>query len=153
MPPHFWRSRKRRRLPPGAACVRASPDGFRWPEPAGRNRWAVDHRLRSRSQFGFRLPAVSPFCFAEFIGLARLALANDLGRRLEQAEDLAFGARIMAEDARPGLFHHLLDARYHRVDLLTQAFQPQLLHDVRRSLDAVGDLLGEPLCLTHHAAG
>jgi hypothetical protein len=37
--------------------------------------------------------------FAEFVGLARLALANDFSRRLEQAEDLAFGARIMAEDA------------------------------------------------------
>jgi hypothetical protein len=56
---------------------------------------------------------------------------NDFARRLEQAEDLAFGARIIAEDARSGLFHHLLDARYHRVDFLTQAFQSQLLHEVR----------------------
>ena len=48
---------RRRPPPPGAACVRASPDAFRWPGSAGPNRWAADRRLRSRSRSGFRLPA------------------------------------------------------------------------------------------------
>jgi hypothetical protein len=39
---------------------------------------------------------------AEFIGLARLPLTNDLRRRLEQAEDLALGARLATENARLG---------------------------------------------------
>src|SRR6202521_4495025 len=47
---------------------------------------------------------------AELVGLASLALANDFGRRLEQAEELAFTARVAAEDAGSGLFHHLPDA-------------------------------------------
>jgi len=60
------------------------------------------------------------------------------GRRLEQAEDLAFGAGIATEDARSGLPHYLLDARYHGVDFLAQAFQRKLFHNVHRSLDALG---------------
>src|ERR1700730_1334909 len=36
---------------------------------------------------------------AELIGLAGLAFANDFGRRLKQAEELAFTARVAAEDA------------------------------------------------------
>src|SRR5207253_1107181 len=78
---------------------------------------------------------------AEFVGLADLALADDFGRRLEQAEDLALGARITTEDPRAGLFHNLLDTRYHRIDFLTQAFERQLLQDVCRPLDAVSNLL------------
>jgi hypothetical protein len=42
----------------------------------------VDHNL----VFGF----LQFHHFAEFVGLARLALANDFSRRLEQAEYLAF---------------------------------------------------------------
>jgi hypothetical protein len=34
------------------------------------------------------------------------------------------------EDARPGLFHHLPDARRHLIELLAQAFQHQLLQSV-----------------------
>jgi hypothetical protein len=81
---------------------------------------------------------------AELVRLAGFALANDLGRRLEQAENLAFGMRVAAEDARSRLFHDLLDQRHHRVELFTQAFERQLLEDVLRALGSAGDLPGEP---------
>jgi hypothetical protein len=49
---------------------------------------------------------------AELIGLAGLALANDLGRKLKQAEQLAFTAGVAAKHACLGLFHYLLDADF-----------------------------------------
>jgi hypothetical protein len=58
---------------------------------------------------------------AELVRLAGLAFANDLRRWLEQAEDLAFGVCIAAEDARSRLLHHLLDQRHQRVELMAQA--------------------------------
>src|SRR5271166_830863 len=57
---------------------------------------------------------------AELVGLGRLALANDLRRRLEQAEKLPFDMRVAAKEARPCLFHHLPHPRRHLLDLLTQ---------------------------------
>src|SRR4029434_5881261 len=89
----------------------------------------------------------------ELVRLAGLALANDLGRWLEQAEDLAFGMCVAAEDARPRLLHHLLDQRHHGVELLAQSFERQLLQGVPRALGSTGDLFGEPLRLSHHSAG
>ena len=86
-------------------------------------------------------------------GFAGLAFANDLGRWLEQAEDLAFGMCVAAEDARPRLLHHLLDQRHHGVELLAQSFERQLLQGVPRALGSSGDLFGEPLGLSHHSAG
>jgi hypothetical protein len=47
--------------------------------------------------------------FAKLVGPGGLTLANDLRGRLEQAEQLAFRARLAAQDARPGLLHHLPD--------------------------------------------
>jgi hypothetical protein len=90
---------------------------------------------------------------AELVGLGRLALANDLGRGLEQAEKLVGKARVATKDARPRLLHHLLYAWHHRIDFKTQAFQRDLLDDGARPLDAIGNLLGEPLRLTDHPAG
>src|SRR5205085_11895343 len=71
---------------------------------------------------------------AELVGLGRLALADDLRRWLEQAEELAFKARLAAEDARSRLLHHLPDERNHRVDLPAQAVERQLLQDLPRPL-------------------
>ena len=45
------------------------------------------------------------------------------------------------EDASTGLFYELLDARHHRVELLTQPLKHQLLQGIFRALDAVNDLL------------
>jgi hypothetical protein len=64
---------------------------------------------------------------AELVGLASLALANDLGRWLEQAEELFFAARVAAEDTCPRLLHHLPDAGRHLIEFLAQALQHQLL--------------------------
>src|SRR5262245_51311719 len=55
---------------------------------------------------------------AELVRLAGLALTNDLGRGLEQAEQLALAARVAAEQAYPGLLHDLPDARDHQIKLL-----------------------------------
>src|ERR1700674_2070446 len=52
---------------------------------------------------------------AEFGRLAGLAFADDFRRWLEQADDLAFAAGVAAEDAGPGLLHHLADQRHHRL--------------------------------------
>src|SRR5215475_12651205 len=49
---------------------------------------------------------------AEFVWLAGLAFADDLRRGLEQAENLAVGARVAAQDARSGLLHNLPDERH-----------------------------------------
>ncbi len=48
---------------------------------------------------------------AELVGLARLALANDLRRGLEKAQKLAFSSRVAVEDARFGLSNDLPHAR------------------------------------------
>src|SRR6202167_1530639 len=71
---------------------------------------------------------------AELVRFAGLAFANDLRRWLEQAEYLAFGVCVAAEDTRSRLLHHLLDQRNHRVELLAQAFEHQLLQDVSCAL-------------------
>jgi hypothetical protein len=51
------------------------------------------------------------------------------------------------------LFHHLLDQRHHRVELLAQALEHRLLQDVPRALRSSDDLFGELLRLSHHSAG
>src|SRR5437667_1691833 len=89
---------------------------------------------------------------AELVELAGLALANDFGRGLEHAEELAFCPRVAAEDAFPGLPHHLPHERHHRFQLLAQAFQRQLLQDAPGPLHAFGDLGREPRRLTHYPA-
>lgn len=58
---------------------------------------------------------------AKLVGLAGRALANDFRRRLNQAKKLVFTARIAAEDAGSGLFHHLPDARPHLIELTHSA--------------------------------
>ena len=90
---------------------------------------------------------------AELVGLGRLTLADDLRRRLEQAEKLPFDMCVAAKDARPCLFHHLLHPRRHFLDLLTQAFQGELLDDAARPFHPLGDLPDEPLRLANHPAG
>src|SRR6266496_4002391 len=89
---------------------------------------------------------------AEFVGLAGLALANDLGGRLEQAENLALDMRVAVEDAGAGLTHDLPHQRHHPVQLRTQALQRNLRQDIRSPLDARGYLPREPLGLPHHPA-
>src|SRR5271166_84893 len=89
---------------------------------------------------------------SELVWLARLPLANDFGRWLKQAEELAFTARVAAEDAGSGLFHHLPDQQRYFIELPARAVQRQLFQDSRRPLHSLGDLLGEALRLTHHPA-
>jgi hypothetical protein len=73
------------------------------------------------------------------VGLAGLALVDDFGRWFEHAEELAFTARVAAEDAGSGLLHHLPDERHHLVELCPQAFQRQLLEHTRSPLHAFSD--------------
>jgi transposase len=54
--------------------------------------------------------------------IAGLALADDLRRWLEHAEELALGVCVAAEDTRSRLLHHLLDQRHHGFEPLAQAF-------------------------------
>src|SRR5437660_6624283 len=105
----------------------------------------VDHNLV------FRLLQLDHL--SELVGLGGLALADDFRRWLEQAEYFSFGAGIAAKDARPRLLHHLLHPRHHLIELLFQAFECQLCHDIARSLDALGNLLGKPFRLSDYPAG
>jgi hypothetical protein len=70
-------------------------------------------------------------------GLPALPLRMTSGRGLEQAENLAVGAGVAAQDARSGLLHHLPDQRPHRIDLAAQVLQRQLLQDVGRSTSKI----------------
>jgi hypothetical protein len=63
---------------------------------------------------------------------------------------LAFGVCVAAEDTCSRLLHHVFDQRHHRVELLAQAFEHQLLQDGPRALRSSGDLFAEPLRLPHH---
>ena len=78
---------------------------------------------------------------AELVGLAELTLADDFGCGLEQAEDLALRARLAVEDAFPGLPHDMTDQRQHRIELLAQAIQRELLQHVGRPLYPFGDFV------------
>jgi hypothetical protein len=60
---------------------------------------------------------------------------------------------VAGEDARFGLAHHLLDPWHHALQLATQPLQHDLPPDLGCPLDALADLLGEALGLTHHPAG
>src|SRR6478672_9669128 len=90
---------------------------------------------------------------AEFGRLAGLALADDFRLRLEQTHELAVAARVAAQDARAGLFHHLSDERHHGIKLVAQALQRQLLYNVGRALHARGDFLREAFGLPRHPTG
>ena len=57
------------------------------------------------------------------------------------------------EDTRPRLLHHLLDQRHHRVELLAQAFERQLLQNAPGALRSSNNFFGEPLRLSNHSAG
>src|SRR6478736_6465744 len=90
---------------------------------------------------------------AELVRLACLALADDLRRWLEHAEELAFGVCVAAEDARSRLLHHLPDQRHHGVEPLAEAFKHQLLQNAPRALRSSDNFFGEPLRLSNHPAG
>src|SRR5262249_5754048 len=77
---------------------------------------------------------------AELVRFAGLALADDFGCGLEQAEDLALRARLAVVDAFPRLPHDMTDPRQHRIELLAQAIQRELLQHVGRLLYAFGEL-------------
>jgi hypothetical protein len=95
----------RRPLPPCAADAPALLDASRWRQSAGPNRsdviidLVVDHDLV--------LGLLQLHHLAELVRLAGLAFANDLRRWLEQAEDLAFGVCVAAEDTRSRLVSSL----------------------------------------------
>jgi hypothetical protein len=72
------------------------------PEPTDRCRWGAGRRLVIDHNLVFSLLKLNHF--AELVGLGRLALSNNFCRRLEQAEDFPFGARIAVEDASTGQF-------------------------------------------------
>src|ERR1022692_517745 len=77
---------------------------------------------------------------AELGGLARLALSDDLGGRLEDADQFLGHVRVATEHSRPGLLHHLFHPRRHRDQLLTQAFEGGLFEDIARCFHARRDL-------------
>jgi hypothetical protein len=58
------------------------------------------------------LPALPPLSRGQ-------ALADDLGGRLEQADDLALGVGVAGKDAGLGLAHDLLHQRHHVPQLVT----------------------------------
>ena len=62
-------------------------------------------------------------------------------------------ARVAAQDARAGLFHHLSGERHHGIKLVAQALQRQLLYNVGRALHARGDFLREAFGLPCHPTG
>jgi hypothetical protein len=72
---------------------------------------------------------------AELVWLGGLALADELARRLEQAEKLPFDMRVAAKHGRPSPLHHLPYPRRHLFDLLTQAFEGELFDDAARPFD------------------
>src|SRR5258708_29808080 len=89
---------------------------------------------------------------AELVGLAGLALADDLGRRFEHAENLVCNMGVATEEASPGLVHHPPHQRHHPVEFCAQALQGALLQSAGRPLHASRYLLREPLRLAHHPA-
>src|ERR1035441_8988566 len=90
---------------------------------------------------------------AELGGFARLALPDDFGARLEDADQFLGHVCIATEDPRTGLLHHLLDSRRHRVQLFAQAFEGGLPKDVARCFHTRRDLPREALRLSHHSRG
>src|SRR6516165_4472571 len=87
------------------------------------------------------------------VGLSALPFRMTSVVGLEQADDLAFGMGVAGQDASLGLAHDLLHQRHPAVQLATQPFQHGLPRAFRRPLDAVVDLPGKALGLTHHSAG
>src|SRR5262245_60533803 len=75
----------------------------------------VDERKpRNQRRSGFPPPEASPSRLTR--SGCRLALANDLGRRLEHTERLAFAACVASQDAKSDLLRHVLDAPHHLVE-------------------------------------
>src|SRR5271169_534757 len=97
------------------------------------------------------LPFLNLDHLAEFGGLARLALTDDFGARLEDADQLLGYMRVATENSRTSLLHHLLHPRRHRVQLFAQAFEGGLFEDIARCLHARRDLAREALRLSHHS--
>src|SRR6202162_6024206 len=140
-------------LPPCAADALALLDASRWRLSAGPNRSDADHIIDLVIDHDLVLGLLQLHHLAELVRLAGLALANDLRRWLEHAEELAFGVRVAAEDTRPRLLHHLLDQRHHRVELLAQTLERQLLQNAPGALRSSNNFFGEPLRLSNHSAG
>src|SRR5262249_13425258 len=69
-----------------------------------------------------------------------------------QAEDLALGAGLAAEDARSCLGDDLANTRDHLLELGLAALERGLRTIARRTLGAIEDFLGEALCLPYHPA-
>src|SRR2546429_398234 len=90
---------------------------------------------------------------AELVGFARLALADHFGARFKETEQLPLGVRVPAQDARPGLAEHLLDARHERVQVLPQPLERGLLDHVGGTFDAGTNLLRKSLGLSDDATG
>jgi hypothetical protein len=67
----------------------------------------------------------------KYLGLTRLALANDFGGGLEDTHQFLGNVGVAAEDPLFGLPHHLLHSRYKGVQFFPQPFEGGLLHHVR----------------------
>src|SRR4029453_2498101 len=83
---------------------------------------------------------------AEFGRLTRLALANDLGLGLEQADDLARSMRIALVDAFACLANDLLNAGDHRLEVLALGFDRLVVVSAIAAFNAIDQL-------SHKAAG
>ena len=56
--------------------------------------------------------------------LVQLSLPNDLSPRLEEADDLAWRARLTAKNAASSLTDHLTHSRKHRLDVRDETVDP-----------------------------
>src|SRR5215472_3396976 len=107
------------------------------------NRW--DQQVRITRPLGIHFIVDDDLVFrllqlhqlAKLSRLGRLALADHLGRWLEDADDLASAAGLAPENAGLGLAHDLLNPRHHSVENPTLAFQGGLLDDCRAVLHAI----------------
>ena len=80
------------------------------------------------------------------MGLLVLPLRMISRRWLERVDELAFAARVAAEDARSRLLHHLSDERHHLIKFVTQPLGADRLLSIRESYgDTLSD--GEMLLL------
>jgi hypothetical protein len=68
---------------------------------------------------------------------ARRTFADDFGRWLERADELAVTARVATEDASSRLLHYLLDERYHPIILVAQPLRHHLFITVVARLSLV----------------
>jgi len=87
--------------------------------------------------------------FAKLVGLVRLAFADHLGVRLEDAEQLSLGLGVATEHPLPCLAQHLLDSGNHLTQLPLGLMQYRQI----TSLDAPGNFVRKLLGLPNHPAG